>query len=71
MKRKPRRRKMEFHPLSELEKKIDPETLERPGSSMSIRIFTLIDYLDSLGMRLEIVALPKGKNTERELLLKV
>jgi L-fucose isomerase-like protein len=109
LKRKPRRRKMEFHPLSELEKKIDPETLakarklyEQESLNMKlkamrekygvkqgdvrnftqtavsklenrkdIRISTLIDYLDSLGMGLEIVALPKGKNTERELLLKV
>jgi hypothetical protein len=36
-----------------------------------IRISTLIDYLDSLGMGLEITALPKGENAEREILLKV
>jgi hypothetical protein len=36
-----------------------------------MRISTLIDYLDSLGMGLEIIALPKDKNTEREVLLRV
>ena len=35
-----------------------------------IRISTLIDYLDSLGMGLEITAYPKNSN-ERELLLRV
>lgn len=38
-----------------------------------MRISTLIDYLDSLGMGLEITALPKGNSVEakKELLLKV
>ena len=35
-----------------------------------IRISTLIDYLDSLGMGLEIVAYPRN-STEKELLLRV
>jgi hypothetical protein len=35
-----------------------------------IRISTLIDYLDSLGMGLEITAYPKNSN-EKELLLRV
>jgi len=35
-----------------------------------IRISTLIDYLDSLGMGLEITACPKN-STERELLLRI
>jgi len=35
-----------------------------------IRISTLIDYLDSLGMGLEIVAYPKN-SAERELLLRI
>ena len=35
-----------------------------------IRISTLIDYLDSLGMGLEITAYPKN-STEKELLLRV
>jgi hypothetical protein len=35
-----------------------------------IRISTLIDYLDSLGMGLEIIAYPKN-STEKELLLRV
>ena len=36
-----------------------------------IKISTLVDYLESLGMGLEITALPKGKNTKREVLLRV
>jgi len=36
-----------------------------------IKISTLIDYLESLGMGLEITALPKGKNSKREVLLKI
>jgi len=35
-----------------------------------IRISTLIDYLDSLGMGLEIIAYPRN-STKKELLLKV
>ena len=35
-----------------------------------IRISTLIDYLDSLGMGLEIIAYPKN-STEKELLLRI
>ena len=35
-----------------------------------IRISTLIDYLDSLGMGLEITAYPKN-STEKELLLRI
>ena len=36
-----------------------------------IKISTLIDYLESLGMGLEITALPKGKNAKREVLLRI
>ncbi|GHV85717.1 hypothetical protein AGMMS50230_13250 [Spirochaetia bacterium] len=36
-----------------------------------IKISTLIDYLGSLGMGLEITAFPKDKKTKREILLKV
>jgi len=36
-----------------------------------IKISTLIDYLESLGMGLEITALPNGKNTKKEILLKI
>ena len=36
-----------------------------------IKISTLIDYLESLGMGLEISALPNGKNTRKEILLKI
>jgi transcriptional regulator with XRE-family HTH domain len=36
-----------------------------------IRISTLIEYLESLGMGLEIAALPRDNNTEREILLKI
>ena len=36
-----------------------------------IKISTLVDYLESLGMGLEITALPKGKKAKREILLKV
>jgi hypothetical protein len=35
-----------------------------------IRISTLIDYLDSLGMGLEIIAYPKN-SSEKELLLRI
>ena len=36
----------------------------------NIRISTLVDYLDSLGMGLEIIAYPKNSN-KKELLLRV
>jgi hypothetical protein len=36
-----------------------------------IKISTLIDYLESLNMGLEITALPKGANAEREILLRI
>ena len=36
-----------------------------------IRLSTLIEYLDSLGMGLEITALPKGNSEEREVLLRI
>jgi len=36
-----------------------------------IKISTLMDYLESLGMGLEITALPKCKNSKREVLLRV
>jgi transcriptional regulator with XRE-family HTH domain len=36
-----------------------------------IKISTLIDYIESLDMGLEIIALPKDSNAEREILLKV
>jgi transcriptional regulator with XRE-family HTH domain len=100
---------MKFHPISELDARMKPETLakarklyeqdslnlklkamrEKYGikqedvtnftqtavskleNRKDIRISTLIDYLQSLGMGLEIVALPKGKDTKREILLKV
>jgi len=100
---------MEFHPLSELEKKIKPEILEKArklceqdllnirlkklrGKSgikqadvanfsqtavsklerrKDIKISTLIDYLESLGMGLEISALHRGKTVRREVLLRV
>jgi hypothetical protein len=100
---------MEFHPLSELEKKLDPEVIakarklyeqdslnlklkamrEKYGikqgdisnftqtavskleNRKDIRISTLIDYLEGLGMGLEIAALPKDKKSKREILLKI
>ncbi|MCL2067298.1 MAG: XRE family transcriptional regulator [Treponema sp.] len=34
-----------------------------------IKVSTLMDYLESLGMGLEITALTKGKKTKREILL--
>jgi hypothetical protein len=109
VKRRQRRRKMEFHPLSELEKKLDPDVIAKarklyeqdslnlklkairekygvnPGdvanftqtavskleNRKDLRISTLIDYLESLGLGLEIAALPKGKNAKREVLLRV
>jgi hypothetical protein len=36
-----------------------------------IKVSTLIDYIESLGMGLEITALPKDNNAGREVLLKV
>jgi len=36
-----------------------------------MRISALVDYLESLGMGLEISALPKGSSAEREILLRV
>jgi transcriptional regulator with XRE-family HTH domain len=36
-----------------------------------IKISTLIDYLESLGMGLEIAALPKGTKSKKEILLRV
>jgi hypothetical protein len=36
-----------------------------------IKISTLIDYVESLDMGLEITALPRDNNAEREVLLKV
>ncbi|MCL2599727.1 MAG: helix-turn-helix domain-containing protein [Treponema sp.] len=40
-------------------------------SRKDMRISTLIDYLDSLGMGLEISAVPRENSTEREVLLRV
>jgi len=45
-------------------------TVPKLGNSKDIRISTLIDYLDSLGMGLEITACPKN-STEKELLLRI
>ena len=36
-----------------------------------IKISTLVDYLENIGMGLEITALPKEKNAKREVLLRV
>ena len=36
-----------------------------------IKISTLIDYLENLGMGLEITAFPKGKKAKREVLLRI
>ncbi|GHT69733.1 hypothetical protein FACS1894110_19800 [Spirochaetia bacterium] len=36
-----------------------------------IRISTLIDYLDSLGMGLEITAFPKNSTTPKKVLLRI
>ena len=36
-----------------------------------IKISTLIDYLESLGMGLEIAALPRSKTSKREILLRI
>ena len=36
-----------------------------------IKISTLIDYLEILGMGLEISALPNGRSTKKEVLLKI
>ena len=36
-----------------------------------IKVSTLIEYLDGLGLGLEIVALPKDGNAEREVLLRM
>jgi len=98
----------EFHPLSELDARMNPEVLarakkmaqkeslnirlailrEKYGVKQSeienftqtavsklenrkdIRISTLIDYLDSLGMGLEITAYPRN-SSKKELLLRV
>ncbi|MDR2446521.1 MAG: hypothetical protein LBD58_04410 [Treponema sp.] len=38
--------------------------------SKHIKISTLIDYIESLGMGLEITVLPKDNNAGREVLLK-
>ena len=100
---------MEFHPLSELEKKEKPEILakarklceqdllnirlkelrDKSGIKQTevanfsqtavsklerrkdIKISTLIDYLDSLGMGLEIAALPHGNSAKKTILLRV
>ena len=100
---------MEFHPISELDKKISPEVLakarklaekellsirlkelrDKSGIKQTdvahfsqtavsklerrkdIKISTLIDYLESLGMGLEITALPRGKTAKKEILLRV
>jgi hypothetical protein len=108
---------MEFHPISELDARMDPEILanarrlckrdilsiklkavrEKYGVKYSIRegikqpdvtsfaltehtvaklgskmrLSTFLDYVESLDMGLEIVALPKGENAEREILLKI
>jgi transcriptional regulator with XRE-family HTH domain len=100
---------MEFHPISELDARMKPETLAKARklyeqdslklklkdmrkkygvkqedvanftqtavskleNRKDIRISTLIDYLESLGMGLEIVALPKRKDAKREVLLKI
>ena len=35
-----------------------------------LKISTLIDYLDSLGFGLEIIAQPKGNNATKEILLR-
>ena len=40
-------------------------------SRKDIKISTLIDYLENLGMGLEITALPKDKKNKREVLLKI
>ena len=110
-KRKPKEKEynMEFHPISELDKKIKPEVLakarklceqdllnirlkelrDKSGIRQNdlanfsqtavskleqrkdIKISTLIDYLDSLGMGLEIAALSRGKAAKKEVLLRV
>jgi hypothetical protein len=44
-------------------------TVSKLGNN--IRLSTLLDYVESLDMGLEIVALPKGENSEREVLLKI
>jgi hypothetical protein len=36
-----------------------------------IKMSTLVDYIRSLGLGLEIIALPRDANAEREVLLKV
>ena len=41
------------------------------GRRKDIKISTLIEYIESLGMGLEIIALPRDSNTKREVLLKV
>ena len=100
---------MKFKPLSDLEKKLNPEirakarkiyeqeslniklkalrtkygvkqgdlsqftqtAVSKLENRKDIKISTLIDYLESLGMGLEITALAKGKKTKREVLLKL
>jgi transcriptional regulator with XRE-family HTH domain len=100
---------MEFYPLSELEKRTHPKTVEKARAlyeqeSLSLKlknlrgkyglkqdelfgftqtavsklehrkdlkISTLIEYLAGLGLGLEIAALPKDENAEREILLRV
>ena len=92
---------MEFHSISELDKKIKPEVLAKARKlceqdllnirlkelrsksgikqtdvsklerRKDIKISTLIDYLDSLGMGLEIAALSRGKATKKEILLRI
>ena len=100
---------MEFYPLHELEKGINPETqakarklYERESLNLKlkdlrgkyglkqdeltgftqtavsklerrkdIKVSTLVEYLEGLGLGLEIAALPKGENVEREILLRI
>ncbi|MCL2232957.1 MAG: hypothetical protein FWB99_07770 [Treponema sp.] len=52
---------MEFYPLSELEAKTNPEVLAKARK---------IYEQESLGFWLEITALPKTDNAEKEVLLK-
>ena len=56
-----RRANMEFYPLSELEAKTNPEVLAKARK---------IYEQESLGFWLEITALPKTDNAEKEVLLK-
>jgi hypothetical protein len=99
----------EFHPISELDAKMDPKVLKlahklakreslkiklsalrnEQGLKQSdvpnftqtavskienrkdIKVSTLIDYLDSLGMGLEISAFPKNQVAKKEVLLRI